>query len=386
MGKEAREVAAVEVARISAAVSDRISPRASPTTGQRTVLEDDPELAQAALKIQAAQRGKKDRQEVDKMRREQDDNLKVPLVAPVGESDRLIADAEDPELAQAAVKIQAVQRGKKQRQELAQIRGGKELTLPNDEAEYSSPAWRSSSAPDEEDPELIQAAVKIQAAHRGKKDREEIEQIRRRQDGSVVPTQGSGVGHTDRVPSASGHERQERLQYGASQCFESEEEETSRPATGHHYRASQCFEDDEEVAKGAGIVGAEFPVALSEGNADDDDDAGIYDDDGFEATEHEQLSDDFEDESTTKDNASPSPIAASGIQAVDEDDEDRYHDDDEYENVDFEDDDEPNVEINDDEPEIKYSYQDDSDEAGLDMGEYDEFDADLFEEDSEGDD
>jgi len=439
--------------------------------------EDDPELAQAALKIQAVQRGKKDRLEVEQIRREKDDKLKVQKheeasAAAAAQSSQATTDAEDPELAQAAVKIQAVQRGKKKRQELEQKRNEKEAPRPkyaasarqsgqlapddedpeltqaavkiqavqrgkkkrkeveqlrrgNEEARTAPASQNHQSIADEEDPELTQAAVKIQAVQRGKKKRKEVEQIRREKDGALAPKQG-GVGHTSVVPSSSGHEREERLQYGASQCFEAEEDAGSRPNTGHlQYGASQCFEDDEDeaavVAKRAGIAGSESPLALSEGNAEDEDDAGIYDDEGFEATE--QLSDDFEDESTTKDAASPNPIATTttqaGPKAVDEEDEDNYEDDDEYEDVDFEDDAEANVELDDDEPEIKYSYQDDSDEEllpspptsaptevskqtattasskaapskasakGLDMGDYDEFDDNIFEDDSEGDD
>jgi len=161
-------------------------------------IEDDPELAQAALKIQAVQRGKKDRQEVTQLRGEKDEAARQAAEA----KQACELAAQDPELSQAAVKIQAIQRGKQDRKEVEMRKATNEATrLAATAVEAEVPLQSQNDvlgANAEEDPELSQAASKIQAIQRGNKERQEVQQIRKEKEGAVVKMQAAQRGKKDR--------------------------------------------------------------------------------------------------------------------------------------------------------------------------------------------
>ena len=114
----------------------------------------------AALKIQAMHRGKKAREQLRKDRDEEEAAaLKIQAMHRGRKTRQELsrqkeADAEEQELTAAALKIQAVHRGRKTRMELLKQK-------------------------QEEEEELTAAALKIQAVHRGKKTRMELLRERR---------------------------------------------------------------------------------------------------------------------------------------------------------------------------------------------------------------
>jgi hypothetical protein len=107
-------------------------------------LEFDAELEAAAVKIQAMQRGKLARKSLDST---------TPSALPAAAEDAIDLDMEDPELAAAASRIQAIQRGRLSRRQASQ-------PAPEPEEEAIDV--------DLGDPELQEAALKIQAIQRGR--------------------------------------------------------------------------------------------------------------------------------------------------------------------------------------------------------------------------
>ena len=136
---------------------DEVSASTEPTGGADD--DDLEEQAAAALKIQAVHRGKQARKELQEKREQESAALKIQAVHR-GKQTRMELRKEREEQAAAAQKIQAVHRGKQARKDL------------------------------EEKREMESAALKIQAVHRGKQTRMELRKERER-DAALKPASSS---------------------------------------------------------------------------------------------------------------------------------------------------------------------------------------------------
>ncbi|XP_064651526.1 caldesmon-like isoform X12 [Lineus longissimus] len=173
---------------------------------------EDPEVEKAAIKIQASFSGFKARKEVKAMKEAKEstvaeDEDAAPTTEETAaelaveaeksaEGEEIDIDLDDPEVAQAATKIQASFRGHKTRKEMSVVKAEKQATedaeAPAEEEaappaeeetkqeEEAAPAEEQEKKEEEEvdidltDPEVENAAVKIQASFKGFKTRKEM--------------------------------------------------------------------------------------------------------------------------------------------------------------------------------------------------------------------
>ena len=163
-------------------------------------LSEDPDVDKAAVKIQAVYRGKKDRAAVEEKKKEAkkgdkaepavakpkseefDDDFGASKGKQAQEEDELKRLVEDPDMDKAAVKIQAVYKGKKDRAKVDELKKSKANQQPEPVAK---PALKKDDKLDEDiqkimdDPGVDNAAIKIQSAFRGKKEREKVEELKK---------------------------------------------------------------------------------------------------------------------------------------------------------------------------------------------------------------
>jgi hypothetical protein len=222
-----------EEARLVAAASDAEKPSLILDEDSGPNHDEDPELSQAASKIQAIQRGNKERQEVQQLRKEKESAVVKMQAVQRGKQDRQevkkmreegankqsmnsvqglasnapLSKVEDLRLKAGELFIRAHQSGdlasviatlqdkavvetkidgevvdiEKMR---LQMRANLLSLSESGKLEQALDALIAKD-PAASDPELAQAAVKIQAVHRGKADRKEVEQKRKEREDAI---------------------------------------------------------------------------------------------------------------------------------------------------------------------------------------------------------
>ena len=141
---------------------------------------DDPDVEDAAVKIQAGFKGMKARKEVQDMKKMDGKSSQDEAENSGGKDaeEEIDIDLEDPEVGEAAVKIQAGFRGMQARKEVSEKK--------TDSVPDSSMKGGDSDKEEEEeididleDPDVGEAAVKIQAGFRGMQARKEVEDMKK---------------------------------------------------------------------------------------------------------------------------------------------------------------------------------------------------------------
>ena len=149
---------------------------------------EDPEVAEAATKIQSVFKGHKARREVEEMKGKKEDETDKPGDScqvneiPVKE-DIIDIDLEDPEVEKAASRIQAGFKGHKARKEVKELKQTREneeekVVVSNDKLVNETPLKEDIIDIDLEDPEVEKAASRIQAGFKGHKARKEVEELK----------------------------------------------------------------------------------------------------------------------------------------------------------------------------------------------------------------
>ncbi|XP_052283961.1 uncharacterized protein LOC127880669 isoform X2 [Dreissena polymorpha] len=127
---------------------------------------NDPELSNAALKIQTSFRGHVARKEVEAMK-----EARNSATTDRSNKDDIDIDLDDPETEKAALKIQAGFKGYQTRKEIKAKRETQEAT----KADFNKPEPDGKNIDiDMDDPEVVEAATKIQAGFKGFKTRQEL--------------------------------------------------------------------------------------------------------------------------------------------------------------------------------------------------------------------
>ena len=141
---------------------------------------DNPDVEDAAVKIQAGFKGMKARKEVQDMKKMDGKSSQDEAENSGGKDaeEEIDIDLEDPEVGEAAVKIQAGFRGMQARKEVSEKK--------TDSVPDSSMKGGDSDKEEEEeididleDPDVGEAAVKIQAGFRGMQARKEVEDMKK---------------------------------------------------------------------------------------------------------------------------------------------------------------------------------------------------------------
>jgi len=136
---------------------------------------NDPEVELAATKIQAGYKGMRARREVKKMKMNEDDDERDIITPKVeNQEDEIDIDLNDPEVDQAASKIQAGYKGMRARKEVRKIREEKEKVAKNQIDENFDI--------DLDDPEVNIAATKIQAGYKGMRARKDVKKMKDNQE------------------------------------------------------------------------------------------------------------------------------------------------------------------------------------------------------------
>merc|ERR1712228_911005 len=116
---------------------------------------DDPEVADAALKIQAGFKGHQARKQVQEIKEEK---KQADILKKEGEEVTIDIDLDDPEVGDAALKIQAGFKGYQARKQVKEMEETADTKKKEDEEEIDI---------DLDDPEVGDAALKIQAGFKG---------------------------------------------------------------------------------------------------------------------------------------------------------------------------------------------------------------------------
>ena len=134
---------------------------------------DDPDVANAATKIQAGFRGSQARKEVQEMKQEKLKNQDKEKET----SEEVDIDLDDPDVANAATKIQAGFKGHQARKEVQQMKKEKMEQQEKEATENEKEATEEIDI-DLDDPEVADAATKIQAGFKGSQARKEVQKMK----------------------------------------------------------------------------------------------------------------------------------------------------------------------------------------------------------------
>ena len=162
---------------------------------------EDPEVAEAATKIQSVFKGHKARREVEEMKGKKEDETDKPGDScqvneiPVKE-DIIDIDLEDPEVEKAASRIQAGFKGHKARKEVKELKQTREneeekVVVSNDKLVNETPLKEDIIDIDLEDPEVEKAASRIQAGFKGHKARKEVKELKQERENQEEKVVGS---------------------------------------------------------------------------------------------------------------------------------------------------------------------------------------------------
>ena len=139
---------------------------------------NDPDVEQAATKIQAGFKGMKARKDVQSMKDgnkegSDKDGAEKTIIPPEIKDEKIDIDLNDPDVEQAATKIQAGFKGMKARQEVTAMKDAKA-----DSAKIKEKNKEEEIDIDLNDPDVEQAATKIQAGFKGMKARKEVNALK----------------------------------------------------------------------------------------------------------------------------------------------------------------------------------------------------------------
>ena len=139
---------------------------------------NDPDVEHAATKIQAGFKGMKARKDVQSMKEgikegSDKDGAEKTIIPPEIKDEKIDIDLNDPDVEQAATKIQAGFKGMKARQEVTAMKDAKA-----DSAKIKEINKEEEIDIDLNDPDVEQAATKIQAGFKGMKARKEVHALK----------------------------------------------------------------------------------------------------------------------------------------------------------------------------------------------------------------
>jgi myosin heavy subunit len=173
--------------------------------------DDLKEQAAAALKIQAVHRGKQARKELQEKREMEAAAVKIQAVHRGKQARKEMQEKHEMEA--AAVKIQAVHRGKQARKEM-QEKHEMEAAALKIQAMHRGKQTRMELRKEREEQEA--AALKIQAMHRGKQTRMELRKEREEQEAAALKIQAMHRGKQTRMELRKEREREAVLKPASS--------------------------------------------------------------------------------------------------------------------------------------------------------------------------
>ena len=229
----------------------------TPTVEEIDIDLNDPDVAKSATKIQAGFRGKRAREEVEKMKLEKDASDEAEVdpenkTEIVEVEEEIDIDLDDPDVAKSATKIQAGFRGKKARSEVAKMKKEIEVEEIKDEQITTEPVTAEEEIDiDLNDPDVAKSATKIQAGFRGKKARQEVIKMKE----SKHDTPGESRTNSDTLQTAE--ETIGVLEKGESGKDVDRDKESSKGNTKKKKSRSIDWEDP-EIDKAATAIQAGF--------------------------------------------------------------------------------------------------------------------------------